>query len=111
MSTNVTLCEIKKHIKEMVENVDININKVIIFGSTARDERTSDSDTDLIILSEDYPEKQIYERVARFYKKWDSTEYGPVDFLCLKPEEWKKKKNKENSVYEDAEKEGIVLNY
>lgn len=111
MSTDITVEDIKEHIEDMVENVDIDINKVIIFGSTARGERTEESDTDLIIISEEYPEEQIYERVTRFYKEWDSTKYGPVEFLCLKPTEWDNKKNKEYSVYNDAEKEGIVLKY
>lgn len=111
MSTDITIEEIESHIEDMVENVDIKIDEVIIFGSTARGERTSESDTDLIIISDEYPEPKIYERVSRFYQEWDSKEYGPVEFLCLTPDEWNEKKNKTHSVYEEAEEEGIVFDY
>lgn len=111
MSTDITIEELESHIENMIENVEIDIAKVIIFGSTARGERTSESDTDLIIISDEYPESQIYERVSRFYQEWDSKNYGPVEFLCLTTKEWNKKKKKTHSVYEKAEEEGIVLNY
>ena len=41
----------------------LNVDKMILFGSHARDRAAKDSDIDVAIVSEDFEDKDIFERI------------------------------------------------
>jgi len=99
------------HIKDIVNSVDVNVEQGIIFGSTATGERTEKSDTDVILISTAFENTKIYKRTPPFLDAWDNIKYGPVEFICLTPSEFKSKKKKEGSTYKDADEEGIKIEF
>ena len=88
----------------------IDIKKLILFGSYTRDDYTSDSDVDLILVSSDFKGKNFTKRSWGFYKFWhlDPEIKYPVDFICYTPEEFEKLK-KRVSIVSEAIKEGIEI--
>ena len=84
----------------------INVDKMILFGSRAKDEYFLDSDVDLIIVSKDFSDKFFTKRISDMLEYWSA----PVDLepLCYTPEEFKRKA-KEHGIVRTAIKEGIRL--
>ena len=65
-------------------------SKIILFGSQAKGKATKESDIDVVIISEDFRNKDIFERAAmtkdaeiRTLKKF----MIPLDIVTLTPEE------------------------
>ena len=97
-----------KSLKKFLEKLgkDINIEKVILFGSRARGDFNSQSDIDLIIVSDGFENMSFFERVKKVSYYWE-IDY-PVDFICYSPKEFNKLKN-QISVVREAIKEGIEI--
>jgi len=55
--------EIGHILKELLEQRGIVIDKIVIFGSYAKGKEKEDSDIDIIIVSKDFRDKSIFERV------------------------------------------------
>ena len=65
---------------------NINFNKVILFGSTARDEARDDSDIDLLLVSDQfgYDRWENARLIARVNKKYSTIEAHtyPTDYFA-----------------------------
>jgi len=84
----------------------INLDKVILFGSYARNKQNENSDVDLLIISDDFENIKSFKRAKDLYLTWDVD--IDVDFVCLTNRELEKKKN-EIGIINQALKEGIVI--
>ena len=84
----------------------IDITKIIFFGSMATGESHKDSDIDLIIVSQSFRKVSFWKRAIALYDYWD-LDY-PVDFLCLTPEEFEKRR-KQVGIVSEAVKGGIEI--
>jgi predicted nucleotidyltransferase len=87
----------KRKVKVAVEFLErclreggVTPSKIILFGSQAKGKATKESDIDVVIISEDFRNKDILERAAmtknaeiRTLKKF----MIPLDILTLTPEE------------------------
>lgn len=82
------------------------MEKVILFGSRAKDEHLEDSDYDFIIVSKDFAGVHFTERMAWMYDFWESD--LALEALCYTPEEFSKK-SKQISIVSEAVKEGIEI--
>ena len=49
--------------EKQLEQNGLHVSKVILFGSQAKGEATEESDIDIVVLSEDFRDKDIFERV------------------------------------------------
>ncbi len=99
--------EIVKLIKKFILKIkDINLQRIILFGSQATGEATEDSDIDLIVVAPDFEKMDFFERVKKMRSYWN-LDYA-VDFLCYTPKEFEKKKNR-ISIVSEAIKEGIEI--
>jgi len=101
--------EILKIIIDLFEKRGINIYKIVIFGSYAKGIQGKESDIDLIIVSKDFINRDIFKRVeltggihrelVRMLKK-------PFDIMYYSDEEW----NEGNSlIINSAKQEGEVI--
>ncbi|HGJ65440.1 TPA: nucleotidyltransferase domain-containing protein [bacterium] len=89
--TKIIKSEISNILKELLQEKGINVQKIIIFGSYAKGTQREDSDIDVIIVSKDFKDKSIFERVeqttgigrelVRKIKK-------PFDLLFYSDDEW-----------------------
>lgn len=99
------LLEQLKQFKSRIEK-KYNIDRLIVFGSSARGAYDRDSDIDLIIVGDEFKGKSVLKRAVPLYLEWDLG--CPVDILCYTPEEFESKK-RQVSIVQEALKEGIEV--
>lgn len=100
--------EVIKELKEFKEKLrrHLAIQKLILFGSTARGEAGKDSDVDLILISPRFKGLSQLKRAYLASKYWDLN--YPKDFLCYTKPEFKKMK-KLSIVVREALREGVEI--
>jgi|SRR3989338_6670136 len=98
------LIEIKEFIKRLQK--DFTIKRVVLFGSRAAGIEKEESDFDLIIVSDDFEDMNIFKRSAKMYDYWALP--IPVDFICLTTKEFNTLRKK-ISIVSIALEEGIIL--
>jgi len=88
----------------------INAEKIVIFGSCVKDRKSrKDSDVDLVIVSKDFRNKDIFERIelARgVHRKLVAEIMKPFDIMYYSDEEWKKRKS---LIINTAKNEGLSI--
>jgi uncharacterized protein len=86
-----TIEDLIKFLKESLIQQGINVDSIALFGSALRGEIKEGSDIDLIIISPDFMEKDIFERSQMTMKAEIKLQkkFGiPIDILNLTPEEY-----------------------
>lgn len=84
----------------------IDPQKIVLFGSWARDDRDPHSDIDLLIIHEsDLPRPQRYAQVRRLF--WGMG--IPMDILVYTPEEFERYQSVPGSFTHTVAREGKVL--
>ncbi len=77
--------------KDRLRETGLNIEKIILFGSQASGEATEESDIDIIVISKDFRNKDIFKR-ARLTKDAEISTIRkfmiPFDILTMTPEEF-----------------------
>ena len=67
----------------------IKIDRIILYGSWAKNTQSESSDIDLVVISEDFRNKNYWERIdilsAAIYKV-----FQPIEAVAMTPEEWEK---------------------
>jgi len=82
--------------------------KVILYGSHARDEATEDSDVDILVIAP--TTQRMFERMATVSRLIRDLRNGfPISPIVLTPEEFKDKLTKEDAFIQTIIEEGIVL--
>ncbi len=82
------------------------LTNMYLFGSRAIGKEKKDSDVDLLLVSPVFQGQRRLRRSPPLYLKWNLT--YPVDFVCLTPEEFHRKK-REIGIVQEALKEGIRI--
>jgi predicted nucleotidyltransferase len=85
-----------KFLKQCLTESDLKISRIVLFGSQPKGTSTKESDIDIVIVSEDFEGKNIFERASltknaeiRTIKKY----MIPLDIITLSPKEWKNEKS------------------
>ncbi|MEM5821204.1 MAG: nucleotidyltransferase domain-containing protein [Candidatus Aenigmatarchaeota archaeon] len=104
------LKKIKEIILQVAKEMNIEIDKIILFGSRARGDYREDSDYDLLIVTK---EKLDIEKELNFTfqtsNKIIETFDKPADIIVISKEEFEKYKNWKSIVIGVAADEGIYL--
>lgn len=109
----MTKTQLKKTYEEEIKRIvtslkGYNPEKIILFGSIARDDFDKDSDIDLLIIKDD--RKKRTERICEIYRLIRSPKRTiAVEPLVLTPKEVKKAVSEGSFLLEDILKEGKVL--
>lgn len=94
--------------KDRLRETGLNIEKIILFGSQTSGEATEESDIDIIVISRDFRNKDIFKR-ARLTKEAEIATIRkfmiPFDILTMTPEEYES----ENSLLSDYAREGEIV--
>jgi len=105
--------EILKLIKETILNVakeyNVEIDKIILFGSRARGDYREDSDWDILIVTKEKLDRKKY---LTFYSKIINILYEKniqCDLVIMDKETFEKKKDIVNTIANEALIEGIVI--
>jgi len=87
------ISEIIKYLKRALSDQGIDVEAIIVFGSRIKGTARKDSDLDLVVVSKDFREKNIFQRAEllgevdyKLIKKF----MIPIDLITMSPEEWKK---------------------
>ncbi len=100
---------IVKILRQLFQERGVSLDKIVLFGSLARGIERQDSDIDIIIVSKDFREKSIFERVeliAGVGRELVRRTKKPYDMLFISDQEW----DKGNSlVINAAKREGQIL--
>lgn len=100
--------KIIKFLEKSLTDGGLNISKIILFGSYAAKRATEESDIDIVIVSEDFRDKDIFERI-RLLKDAEIATIRkfmvPLDIVTMTPEEFGSKM----SLIADFAKKGEVV--
>ena len=99
-------------LQNKIESIAVQIiekykpEKIILFGSSARERLSADSDVDLLIIKKNVP---LYgaDRIRELSKMIDRD--IPVDFLVYRPEEFEKRLKMGDPFLKAIVREGKVL--
>jgi len=104
-----TLQIIKSQISKLIFEMDIPLEKIILFGSRARGDFTKHSDWDiLIVVSKDLTIKEKMELMDKIIKRLSDC-YIPCDVIIKSVREMEYYKDFIGSVVREAMKEGVVI--
>lgn len=82
-----TVIDIVDRFRIALENDNIKINKIILYGSFANNNNNKDSDIDLIIISDDFAAFDYWERINlisnAIYKIFE-----PIEAVSFTSDEW-----------------------
>lgn len=101
LNRSIAIEQVKSFVKELI-NIGLELNKVIIFGSTARDEMNEWSDIDLMIVSDRFS-NNIFDNIKLYSKiniKYPDIETHPY------PTEYF---NESDPFIEEIKRTGIVI--
>lgn len=90
--------------KQALESKGIKINKLILFGSYAMGTNREESDIDVIVISDDFADKNYWERIDALSDAIYEV-FEPIEAIAMTPEEWK---NGESPIIDYAEKGEVV---
>lgn len=101
--------KIKKVLVELLRDAGISVDKIVLFGSYAKGKIKKDSDIDIIVVSKDFRNKNIFD-IAHLTKDihWKLVEklMKPFDIIYYSDIEW----NKGHSIIINAaKKNGEVI--
>jgi len=97
-----------KFLQQCLKETGLEVSKIILFGSQSREEATEESDIDILIISEDFRNKDIFER-AKLTKDAEITTTKkfmmPFDIITLTPDEFE---NETSPIAEYAKKRKMM---
>ncbi|UOF92351.1 nucleotidyltransferase domain-containing protein [Fodinisporobacter ferrooxydans] len=100
-----------KAIQELYTKIkdDLQVNKIILFGSKARGEATGYSDVDLVILTEKEKTKEDREKLSHISADLN-IDYGiALSCMYFNVDEWLSGENVNPFLKDNIEKEGVEI--
>lgn len=86
---------------------NMQVEKMLLFGSRASGKAGKQSDVDLIVVSPNFKDVRFIQRSLPLYRQWKLD--SPADILCYTPEEMREKNKQSWSIVHQALKTGIVI--
>ena len=87
MGQNPNVGVVEKFKRKLSKKLDIE--KLVLFGSRARQNFSDESDFDLLVISKDFEGVPWYLRGKDIYLEWRDSR--PLEVLCFTPSEVKRK--------------------
>jgi predicted nucleotidyltransferase len=84
-----SVLNIIERLKNILEQREVKVNKIILFGSYARGNYNESSDIDLVIISDDFETMNYWERID-FLSGAIYEIFEPIEALSFTPSEWEK---------------------
>ena len=93
---------------EQLKDSGITVSKIILFGSQARETATDESDIDVVVISTDFENRDLWERTAMLKTPVLNTidEFiVPLDIIPMTPEELERR----GSIIAGYARKGVVV--
>jgi predicted nucleotidyltransferase len=96
------------HLREFKKRIEghFAIERMILFGSRARDDWLYESDIDLILVSRDFQTISFLDRIREIASMWDGD--LSLEPICYTPDEFERKRS-ETGIVREAAKHGIDI--
>lgn len=103
--------EIAAEVARIGRQNGIQPTTVVVFGSYADGDPSSSSDADVVVVSRDFDEDDVYDR--RYYWDWDwnHDEYPTLDLIPLRPSEFRDFAARPNHIVATAVETGDVFDF
>jgi predicted nucleotidyltransferase len=88
----------------VLESKDVTVNKIILYGSFAREDYRDDSDIDVIVISDDFASLNYWERIDLLSEAIYEI-FEPIEAVSFTSNEWESS----NSFLVDYAKDGEVV--
>jgi predicted nucleotidyltransferase len=91
-----TINKITNYFRNELTSNGVNVNGIALFGSQLKGTANAESDLDLIIISDSFKKKDIFERSHLIMKAYMNTFNKfkiPMDILQMTPKEYEKAVN------------------
>jgi len=95
-------------LQELIRQKGLDVERIVVFGSYARQEEKEGSDIDIIIVSKNFEGKDIFEKVeiaSGLHRELVEKTLMPADIMYYSPTEWEKGNS---LIINKAKEEGIV---
>lgn len=109
MATKIDIKQIENTLKELLQDKGIDIHKIVLFGSFAKETAKKDSDIDIIVVSKDFRNKDIFARVRitrGIHRQLVEKIVKPFDIMYYSDREWEQG---DSVIINTAKEEGIVI--
>jgi predicted nucleotidyltransferase len=90
--------------KKALESANIQVERLILFGSHATDTAREDSDIDVVVISPSFADKGYWERIDILSEAIYRV-FAPIEASAFTPEEWQEDK----SLLVDYAKDGMLI--
>lgn len=106
-----TSSEIAEEVVRIGRKNGIRPTTVVVFGSYATGDPTPSSDADVVVVSPDFDEDDVYAR--RYYWDWDwnHDEFPTLDLIPLRPVEFREFTSRSTHIVATAVKTGDVFDF
>ena len=95
-----------ENFRKALEARNIKVQKIILYGSCARDDYKEGSDIDLIVISKSFSKIGYWERLEVMTDVITEL-YEPIEAVAMSPEDWKEG----DSMFVEYAKSGKVFTY
>jgi uncharacterized protein len=99
-----TVIKTLRQFKQALESRDIQVEKLILFGSQASGTAREDSDIDVFVISPGFADKGYWERIDILSEAIYQV-FAPIEATAFTPEEWKNKR----SLLIDYARDGVLV--
>ena len=82
-----SISEIITCFSKALESRGVKIDRIILYGSWAKGTQREDSDIDLVVISEDFKEKDFWQRINLLSDAIYEV-FAPIEARAFTPEEW-----------------------
>jgi len=77
-----------REFKKALESFNVQVDKLILFGSHAVGTAHEDSDIDLVVISSSFSDKNYWERIDMLTEAIYKV-FAPIEASAFTPDEWK----------------------
>jgi predicted nucleotidyltransferase len=83
----ITVLEIIERFRKILESKNVKINKIILYGSYAKENYHESSDIDVIVMSRDFAPMDYWTRIDLLSEAIYEI-FEPIEAVSFTPEEW-----------------------
>ena len=83
--------DVARFLGKRMEEAGIRVSKLVLFGSHGRGDASEESDVDVVVISEDFRGKDLFDRARLTGRASADTIHhfvAPVDVIAMTPEEF-----------------------
>jgi len=73
--------------RKSIESKGVRVERLILYGSWSRNQQVEGSDIDLVVISNDFIDKDYWERIDILTDAIYEV-FAPIEAVAMTPEEW-----------------------